>query len=105
MPIAQFRSVFPAARFPDLPGILAETASVTEALRRSGVADYTRHSTRITAKTATGTRAALLQLAAGAPLLRTEAVNVDAEGRPVEFGTTWFAGDRVTLTLAAADLS
>jgi GntR family phosphonate transport system transcriptional regulator len=31
-------------------------------------------------------------------------VNVDAAGRPVEFGRTWFAGDRVALTLGADNL-
>ena len=29
------------------------------------------------------------------------AVNVDGAGLPVEYGTTWFAGDRVTLTISA----
>jgi hypothetical protein len=28
-------------------------------------------------------------------------VNVDGAGRAVECGTTWFAGDRVTLTVGA----
>ena len=41
-----------------------------------------------------------LRLAPGAPLLRSVAVNVDAAGQPIEFGTTWFAGDRVTLTVS-----
>jgi GntR family phosphonate transport system transcriptional regulator len=31
-------------------------------------------------------------------------VNVDSGGQPVEFGKTWFAGDRVTLVVAAEDL-
>lgn len=39
-------------------------------------------------------------LAEGAPILRTRAVNVDGTGHPVEYGTTWFAGDRVALTVA-----
>lgn len=100
MPVAIARSVFPADRLPGLLPRLAETQSVTAALAAEGVADYTRASTRITAKLATATQAAALRLAEGAPILRTEAVNVDAEGRPVEFGLTWFAGDRVALTVA-----
>jgi GntR family phosphonate transport system transcriptional regulator len=63
------------------------------------VRDYTRASTEITAKIATPTLAAQLQLPNGAALLRTVAVNVDGQGQPVEFGRTWFAGDRVALTL------
>jgi len=35
----------------------------------------------------------------GAPLLRSETINVEPQGRPVEFGMTWFAGDRVALTV------
>lgn len=99
-PLAIFRSVFPAARFPDLPRHLAELSSVTAALAREGVADYTRASTRLVAKVATATQAALLRLPEPAALLRSTALNVDAQGRPVEHGVTWFAGDRVTLTLA-----
>ena len=98
--LAQFRSAFPAERFPALPEALARLGSVTAALAEMGVADYTRASTRITAKIARGPRAGLMHLPEGAPLLRTEALNVDAAGRPVEYGLTWFAGDRVALTVA-----
>lgn len=98
-PIALFRSVFPADRFPGLLAALAETRSVTAALARGGVADYTRASTRLTAKLASPTQALHLALRQGAPILRAVAVNVDAEGRPVEYGHTWFAGDRVSLVV------
>lgn len=97
IPLAAFRSVFPANRFPGLPQALAETGSVTAALRSEGVVDYTRASTRITATAARLVTARLLQVAEHTPVLRTVAVNVDDDGRPIEFGTTWFAGERVTL--------
>ncbi len=99
-PISVFRSVFPADR---LPGLLAEMAvqtSVTEALNRCGVDDYTRAGTRLTAKLADAVLAVALQVPEGAPILRSVGVNVDRDGVPVEFGTAWFAGDRVTLTVA-----
>tara|TARA_R110002049_G_scaffold29972_6_gene102186 strand:+ start:21584 stop:22309 length:726 start_codon:yes stop_codon:yes gene_type:complete len=99
-PIAIFRSTFPAAPFPTLPDDIRETKSVTAALARGGVADYTRASTRLTAKLASATQALHLQIREGAPILRTVGINVDPAGRPVEFGQTWFAGDRVTLTLS-----
>ena len=99
-PLAAFRSVLPAARFPDLLREMAKTSSITAALAACGVADYTRASTAITAKLATSLMALTLQVPVGAPILRSVAVNVDAEGRPVEYGTTWFAGDRVTLTVS-----
>ena len=99
LPLGVFRSVFDAARFPDLlPHLEAET-SVTRALSACGVADYTRAETRLTAKIAPATMALALELPQGAPVLRSVSINVDAEGVPVEYGTTWFAGDRVTLTV------
>lgn len=98
-PLAVFRSVFDALRFPDLLVQMQTHASVTRALAECGLADYTRAETRLTAKLATPTMALLLELPQGAPVLRSVAVNVDAAGIPVEYGTTWFAGDRVTLTV------
>ncbi|KJZ30112.1 GntR family transcriptional regulator, partial [Paracoccus sp. S4493] len=98
-PLALFRSV--------LPGWLAgfcdqarDHQSITAALAACGVADYTRASTRITAKLANATQAVALQIPQGAPVLRSVAVNLDDRGRPVEYGRTWFAGDRVSLVLA-----
>ncbi len=99
-PIAVFRSVFPAARFPRLPHLLAELRSVTAALAAEGIADFTRASTRITARAATPTQALHLRIPDGAPVLRTRGINIDPAGHPVEYGQTWFAGDRVTLTVS-----
>ncbi len=101
LPLAVFRSVFPAERFEGLLAAMEHQSSVTAALMACGLADYTRQETRLTAKLADPVRAAALQVRAGAPVLRSVAVNVDAAGAPVEFGTTWFAGERVTLTVAA----
>jgi len=98
-PIALFRSVFPADRFPGLHQHLIADRSVTKALARHGIADYTRASTRLTAKAATATQALHLRIVEGAPILRTVSINIDSVGRAIEFGHTWFAGDRVTLTL------
>ena len=98
-PIALFQSTFPADRFPGLADALGETGSVTRALARCGVSDYTRRQTLITAKLANATQALHLRIAEGAPILRTVGINVDAGGQPVEYGRTWFAGDRLTLTI------
>ena len=101
LPLAAFRSVFPAGRFAGLLTALEASGSVTAALTACGLTDYTRRDTRLTAKLADPVLALALQVQAGAPILRSVAVNVDAGGRPVEYGVTWFAGDRVTLTVAA----
>ena len=98
-PLALSVSVFPLDRLPGLAEAFAETGSVTEALARAGVADYTRRHTRLSAERASATQALHLQIPEGAPLLRAVAVNVDAAGRPVEYGRTWFAGDRVQLVV------
>lgn len=100
VPLAMFRSVFAAQRFPDLLAAMAQLGSVTAALAEAGVNDYTRASTRLTAMAADALLALHLRLPEGASVLRTVAMNVDAAGMPVEYGTTWFAGDRVTLTVA-----
>lgn len=99
-PVALFRSILPAERFPDMLTQLRIDPSVTAGLARFGVTDYTRASTRVNAKLATATQALHLRIAENAPILRTISVNVDIEGRPVELGRTWFAGDKVTLTLS-----
>ncbi len=99
LPLGLFRSVLPAAALPDFPQAMTRLGSITAALAEAGVADYTRASTRVTAKLADAVQAGHLQVAQGAPLLRSVTVNVDSQGRPVEYGTTWFVGDRVTLTV------
>ena len=99
-PIAAFRSVFPAARFPGLLDGVRETGSITQALAAAGLTDYTRAETRLTAQLADPVLAVALQVRQGAPVMRTVAMNVDPQSVPVELGTTWFAGERVTLTVA-----
>ncbi|MEM7525183.1 MAG: phosphonate metabolism transcriptional regulator PhnF [Pseudomonadota bacterium] len=101
-PICVFHSVFPAERLPKLKDSLAETRSVTTALALEGVSDYTRKSTDLTAERAGSMLALRLRLSDGAPLLRAVAINVDAEGAPIEYGRSWFAGESVTLSVENA---
>ena len=96
--IAAFRSIFPAARFPNMLEAVTDTHSVTAAFAAHGLDDYTRASTEVTAKSASPMRAAQLELKPGDPILRVDSINIDAEARPVEYGRAWFAGDRVALT-------
>ncbi|QUS37010.1 phosphonate metabolism transcriptional regulator PhnF [Falsirhodobacter algicola] len=99
LPLAVFRSVLPAERFPDLLPALREETSLTAALARHGVPDYTRADTKLTAKRASATIALHLRLREGDPILRTVAINVDAGAQPIEYGHAWFAGDRITLSV------
>lgn len=101
-PLALFRSVLPGW-LEGLPDHARAHASITAALAACGVEDYSRASTRITAKLANATQALALQIPEKAPILRSVAINreggPDDPGRPVEYGRTWFAGDRVSLVL------
>ena len=100
LPLGLFRSALPAARFPAFPEAMVRLGSITKALAEAGVHDYTRASTRLTAKVADAVQAGHLQVSQGAPLLRSVTVNIDVAGIPVEYGVTWFVGDRVTLTVS-----
>lgn len=99
-PLALFRSTFPAAPLPGLPAALEQNGSVTAAFAACGIPDYTRVSTRISASLATATQAVHLQVKEGDPILRTISLNADPEGVILEYGQTWFAADRVTLTIS-----
>lgn len=99
LPIAIFESLFPLCRLAGIDVALQQTSSVTEALRHCGIEDYTRASTRLTATRATPAQALHLQISEGSPVLRSTGVNMDTNAQPLEYGRTWFAGDRVTLTL------
>ncbi|MFD0857365.1 phosphonate metabolism transcriptional regulator PhnF [Roseovarius aquimarinus] len=98
-PLALFHSVFPAERLPALPEALRESGSVTAALAACGVPDFTRASTRLSAEIADPVQAGHLHLKAGDALLRSVSINIDGAGLPIEYGRTWFAGDRITLVV------
>ena len=78
--------------------------SVTAALAQEGVRDYTRSTTEVIAERAPSLQARHLLLTEGAPLLCAQSINVDPDGVPIEFGRTWFAGERVRL-LFGEDIS
>ena len=94
---------FPLPRFTGLDAILGETGSITAAFAALGVADYTRQESRITAQMPDATIAAHLRQPVSRPILQVKSVNVDVAGLPIEFATTWFAGDRVKLTVTHDD--
>lgn len=98
-PIGLFRSAYPAERFPALGEVLRRLSSVTETLREMGVGDYTRLETRLDAEIASPIQAARLHIREGAALIVARSINADPEGRPVEFGTTWFVAERVSLVM------
>ena len=96
-PILHSSHYYPARRFPGLADALAETGSVTTALRLQGVSDYERVESLITARLPEEKVARLLLLPRTQPILQVEGVNVDGESRRIEFCVTRFAGDAVQL--------
>ncbi len=98
-PIGTSDHYFPRHRFPDLPAAMPADNSITTLLRNFGIGDYRRRWTRISARPATAEEARRLVLKRARPVLVTEALNVDADGVPVEYGLTRMVADRVTLTI------
>ncbi len=96
-PISVAAHYFPKARFPDLIAAYRETGSVSKALARYGVPDYTRKVTRVTARMPRGADARTLQQPANRPILMAESVNIGPDGRPVEYTVARFASDRVQI--------
>ncbi len=90
---------FPLPRFSGMPALLAQNASVTAALAGCGVADYRRQLTRITARMPSAQEAALLQQGHAQPVLATEALDVDREGRPVDAKLSLYAAARMQLVV------
>ncbi|WP_424811880.1 phosphonate metabolism transcriptional regulator PhnF [Roseococcus sp. YIM B11640] len=101
-PVALGAHHFPAQRFPKIAAMLREDPSITRALAGSGVPDYRRRITRITARMPTAEEAEVLQQSRNRPLLISEAVNVDAEGRPVDATLTRYAAGRAQLVVEAS---
>lgn len=86
---------FPFRRFNGLAEAFKAEGSITAALRKFGVADYTRKVTRVTARMPEEEEARLLAQPRNRPVLITESVNVDESGTPIEYGIARFAADRV----------
>lgn len=88
---------FPASRFPGLDRVFAEQLSVTRTLAEFGVHDYLRKHTSVMARLPGAEVARVLGQSTRRPVLCVHSLNVDAQGVPVQFGVTSFAGDWVQL--------
>lgn len=103
-PISVAIHYFPAKRFADIIPVFRKTLSITESLRACGVLDYKRFSTRITATMPTRQLAAHLHQPPTRPVLQTESINVDMDGRAIEYGISHFASDRTQLIVESEPL-
>lgn len=98
-PVSRATSYFPADRFAGIADAYERTRSITAAFAELGVADYLRRSTEISAIHAEGEDIRHLKLSPGAIILVAAAVNIDLDGRPIQYSRTRFAADRVRLTV------
>jgi GntR family phosphonate transport system transcriptional regulator len=97
VPITYATHYFPAERFNGLAELYGASLSITAALRELGVPDYTRKQTRLSARLPTEIEARHLSQAPARPVLQAEAINVDPDGKPIQYSITRFAGDRVQM--------
>lgn len=101
MPFSVASIWVPAERFPEFPMHCEATGSITAAFARLGVTDYFRRETRITAVAPDIEDASRLKIDLGRPLIVTESVDVDPEGRPISALRTRFLADRIELIVAS----
>lgn len=80
------RHYFSFDRFPTFIEMYRTRGTITQTLTDSGVPDYTRRKTTISARLPTAREAELLHVPKHLPLLVHRYVNVDGSGRAVEFG-------------------
>jgi GntR family phosphonate transport system transcriptional regulator len=103
IPMSYGTHEFPLPRFAGIDEAYRRLGSVTEALRELGVADYTRKVTRLLARLPTEREAHFLDQSVSRPVLQSEAINVDLQGRPTHHSLGVFAGDRVQMIVQPED--
>lgn len=96
-PLARATNWLDVVRFPDFPQRFAEVGSISGALALYGIADYVRETTRISARHADAEDTKHLRIAPGSILLVSEAIDTDAEGKPILYGLSRFAAERIEL--------
>jgi len=99
MPVTVGTSWFIAARVPNLINDYAETGTITKALEKAGFGDYRRQASWISTMIADAEDRRHLKLAAGAPVLVVESLNISADGLPLQFARARFAGGAVQLVV------
>jgi len=97
-PVSYALHYFPQARFPGLPDALAAGGgTLTRALAACGLTDYTRASTRVTARLPTPQEADHLRQPRNRAVIVCENINVDGDRLPVEYCVALYPAGRVQL--------
>jgi GntR family phosphonate transport system transcriptional regulator len=98
-PLTRGTGWYDPVRLPEIASLLRRTGSVTAALRASGIDDYFRQSTTVTARHATAAEASDLELEPGSVVLVTQGLDVFPDGTPLQVNVTRFAAARVALDI------
>ena len=101
LPINYVEQFLSLERFPGIIEAFRESLSLTKALARYGVVDYRRAWTRILARTPSRAVAAHLRQPDTTPVLRSEGVNLDMAGAPIEYAIGYWAGGRAQFVIEA----
>ncbi len=91
------RHHFPLPRFDGMAERFRQTGSITQSLFQMGIKDYFRQQTRVYTRLPSAEDAEVLDQPRSQPVLVTESVNVDPEGRPLEYNVARYAGQRTQL--------
>ena len=87
-------------RFPGFDDAFREAgASMSAALKLFGITDYVRRSTRLSARLADEREAALLEIAPGAPVMVSTAIDALPDLTPIHLVTSVFSGERVEMVV------
>jgi GntR family transcriptional regulator len=96
-PTAVETAILPAARFPYLGRKIRQTGSLEALLAGEYGVKLRGGQAQIDTMPASPREAGLLEVDTGSPMLVVRRLSYDTDGTPVELGTTWFRGDRITL--------
>lgn len=99
VPISRSTTWLPYRRFPDFAARIKDMQSTTAVFQSYEIADYSRASTRISARHADVEETRSLNLAPGAIVLVSEAVDVDPAGEPLSYALTRFPAERMELVV------
>ena len=99
VPISRSTTWLPYRRFPDFAARIKEMQSTTLVFQSYDIADYSRASTRISARHADVEETRSLSLAPGAIVLVSEAVDVDPDGEALSYALTRFPAERMELVV------
>lgn len=99
VPISRSTTWLSYRRFPDFASRINALQSTTLVFRSYDIEDYSRASTRISARHADVEETRSLNLAPGAIVLVSEAVDIDPGGTPLSYALTRFPAERMELVV------